>query len=98
MYVELGIALALRKSQGRPAVFVVGPSNSQSIFYFHHAVHRVPDMDAVIEWSKGSHVPQPSSRAQEGRIEEFKALRAEMLQLINDRVWGQATSLCSPLG
>jgi predicted acyltransferase len=27
----------------------------------------------------------------EGSLEEFRALRVEMLQIINDRIWGQAT-------
>lgn len=48
MYVELGAALALNQTVGRPEVYVVGPLNHLSIFYLHPAVRRVESIDAAI--------------------------------------------------
>ena len=92
MYVELGLAIAMHEARGKPLVFVVGPDSNESVFYFHHAVRRaasIEDIDGLSvtpiendEWVSQQH---------KGRLEEFRALRGEMLEIINSRIWGQAT-------
>jgi len=91
MYVELGLAIAMHEAIGKPSVFVVGPDNNQSVFYFHPAVQSVGSMDEVLERAMRTQVGETLSRSHEGRLEEYKALRSEMLEIIKDRIWGQAT-------
>ena len=91
MYVELGVALASHEASGRPAVFVLGSRINQSVFYFHSAVQRVASLDELLAKSAGIVPAEPSPLAHVGRLEEYKALRAEMLEIIKDRIWGQAT-------
>lgn len=91
MYVEIGLALALRDTIGKPMVFVVGPLSNKSVFYYHPLVRRVESWDDVIQESQEFNTIELPSKSHEGRLEEFKALRAEMLEIIKERVWGQAT-------
>ena len=91
MYVELGIAIAMLEAKGKPKVFIVGPENNESVFYFHPLVRRVESWDDVLEDSRNSNTTELPSKSHEGRLEEYKALRAEMLEIIKERVWGQAT-------
>ncbi len=91
MYVELGLALAMHETTGKPSVFVVGPDNNESVFYFHPAVQCVDTLDNVLEKAGSIKADEMQSRSHEGRIEEYKALRSEMLEIIKDRIWGQAT-------
>ncbi|HSH18526.1 MAG TPA: hypothetical protein VK978_04010 [Candidatus Saccharimonadales bacterium] len=49
MYVELGAALALNRTTGKPKVFLVGKMNHMSVFYFHPAVRRFNTVEEVIE-------------------------------------------------
>lgn len=91
MYVELGLALALHETTGKPSVFVVGPDNNESVFYFHHAVQCVGSLDKLPVKAIKTKDEETPSRSHEGRIEEYKALRSEMLEIIKDRIWGQAT-------
>lgn len=91
MYVELGVALASHDAIGRPALFVLGSRNNQSVFYFLSPVQRVTTMDELITKCAGIKPAEPSPLAHAGRLEEYKALRAEMLEIIKDRIWGQAT-------
>lgn len=91
MYVELGVALSMLETSGRPHIFVIGPLNNESIFYYHPLVRRIGGMDELIEETK-AFTPTPSqSKSPEGRLEEYRALRSEMLEIIKERVWGQAT-------
>lgn len=48
MYVELGAALASAAIGGKRAVYIVGPMNHASIFYYHPTVHHFVDIDACI--------------------------------------------------
>lgn len=48
MYAELGAALALHKTTGRPRIYLVGNLTHVSIFYFHPAVIYRPDIESVI--------------------------------------------------
>lgn len=91
MYVELGVALAYFETTGSPDVFVMGAKNDQSVFHFHPAVARVSDVEELLRFLAQTKAREIPSRANEGRLEEYKALRAEMLEIIKDRVWGQAT-------
>lgn len=91
MYVELGIATAMYQVAHRPLVFVVGPRNDEAAFYFHPAVERVTTMDEVHARASQLTIGEPATRGQEGRLEEYKALRGEMLDIIKERTWGQAT-------
>jgi hypothetical protein len=91
MYVELGVALASHDAIGRPAVFVLGSRNNESVFYFLSSVQRVGSLDDLLTKCAGIVPTQPSPLAHAGRLEEYKALRAEMLEIIKDRIWGQAT-------
>jgi hypothetical protein len=91
MYVELGVALSFRDMTGRPIVYVIGPANNESVFYYHPLVKRVENWDKIIEESKALRVIGAPSKGYEGRLEEYRALRAEMLEIIKERVWGQAT-------
>ncbi len=38
MYVELGAALSLHEKFGKPSIYIVGPLNHSSVFYYHPAV------------------------------------------------------------
>jgi hypothetical protein len=91
MYVELGVALSFREMTGRPIVYVVGPANNESVFYYHPFVKRIENWDKIIKESKTLPVIEVPSETHEGRLEEYRALRAEMLEIIKERVWGQAT-------
>jgi hypothetical protein len=48
MYAELGAALALQQTLGKPEIYVVGPMNHLSIFYLHPAVHRLNTVQELI--------------------------------------------------
>jgi hypothetical protein len=91
MYVELGVALSLYELGGRPLVFAMGGNRSQSIFYYHPAVRGVRDWSEIHKHVDAAPVPESSPDYQVGKLEEFRALRAEMLEIIKDRIWGQAT-------
>jgi hypothetical protein len=91
MYVELGLAIAMHEATGKPSVFVVGPDNNESVFYFHPVVQSVGSMDEALERAMGTTFGETPSRSHEGRLEEYKALRSEMLEIIKGRIWGQAT-------
>lgn len=49
MYVELGAALSLNVANGKPRIFLVGPMNHMSIFYFHPSVMRFDNIDEVFK-------------------------------------------------
>jgi hypothetical protein len=49
MYVELGAALALNATTGRPKVYIIGKMNHLSVFYLHPAVVHKPNIEEVIE-------------------------------------------------
>lgn len=91
MYVELGIAISMYLIERRPLVFVVGPHNNEAAFYFHPSVERAGTIDEVLERAPRMQVGEQSSRGDQGRLEEYKALRSEMLDIMKDRTWGQAT-------
>jgi len=91
MYVELGVAMASYEKNGKPSVFVVGPKNNESIFYFHPDIRCFDSLDKVLELAMMTKVSRTKSRCHEGRLEEYKALRSEMLEIIKGRIWGQAT-------
>ncbi|BBO90989.1 hypothetical protein [Desulfosarcina ovata] len=91
MYVELGIALSMYQSTGRPKIFIVGPKNNESVFYFHPLVDRVNTIEDILKYSANLDTIELPSKSHEGRLEEYKSLRAEMLEIIKERVWGQAT-------
>lgn len=91
MYVELGLAIATYEATGKPLVFVVGPDNDESVFYFHPAVQRVGTLEEALGRAMEIKVGDAPSRSHEGRVEEYKALRGEMLEIIKGRTWGQAT-------
>jgi len=91
MYVELGVALSFGEMTGRPIVYVVGPANNESVFYYHSLVKRIENWDKIIKESQTLRVIGTASKSDEGRLEEYRALRAEMLEIIKERVWGQAT-------
>lgn len=91
MYVELGLAIALQETTGSPLVFVVGEENHESVFYFHPAVQSASSIADALEQAARTGFPPTPASSHEGRIEEYKALRSEMLEIIKDRVWGQAT-------
>ncbi len=48
MYVELGAALALNKTTGKPEVYVVGEMNHMSVFYLHPSVKHKDTLEEVI--------------------------------------------------
>lgn len=48
MYAELGAAIATKLERGRPEIFVVGPHNARSLFYFPPAVQRETHLDHVL--------------------------------------------------
>jgi hypothetical protein len=91
MYAELGMAIAHYAATGQPLVFVLGKENDQSVFHYHPAVRRVNSIDEIL----GTRAEESSGTLRrlvhEGRLEEYRALRAEMLEIIKDRIWGQAT-------
>lgn len=91
MYVELGIAIASRVSGKKPYVFVLGQKNDESIFYYHPAVKRVHDLAEILAICEEDAYKPDDEHIFKARIEEFKALRAEMVEMINGRSWGQAT-------
>jgi hypothetical protein len=91
MYVELGLALAHQVSTGKPRIFVLGTRNDQSVFYYYPAVRRVRNVDEILAAPLDHEAEAYKRLTHEGRLEEFRALRGEMLQLIQDRLWGQAT-------
>jgi hypothetical protein len=91
VYVELGLAIAMHETTGKPSVFVVGPDNNESVFYFHPAVQCVGSLEKVLEKAIQTKDDKTPSQSHEGRIEEYKALRNEMLEIIKSRIWGQAT-------
>lgn len=49
MYVELGAALALAERTKKPEIYVVGPKNHESIFYYHPRARHFEDIDACLE-------------------------------------------------
>lgn len=49
MYVELGAALALNQSTGKPMVYIIGNMNHLSVFYLHPGVIHKHTMAEVIE-------------------------------------------------
>lgn len=89
MYVELGLALSSHVQRGSPEIFVVGEKSDQTIFYYHPAIRRARTIEDVFLYCQGINTPKPENR--EGKLEEFRALRSEMLQTMSDRLWGQAT-------
>ena len=91
MYVELGLAIALHASTGKPSVFVLGEANDQSVFYYHPAVRRVASVEEILAVPLGEDEDTLRRLTREGRLEEYRALRSEMIQIIQDRLWGQAT-------
>ncbi len=91
MYVELGIATTMYQIAHRPLVFVVGPRNDEAAFYFHPCVERVTTIDEVDDRASQLAIGESPTRGQEGRLEEYRALRGEMLDIIKERTWGQAT-------
>ena len=48
MYVELGLAISMNVARGKPLVFVIGPSNNESVFYFHPSVKRANTLEQII--------------------------------------------------
>ena len=51
MYVELGAALAAAALKpGGMEVILLGPSNHESIFYYHPQVRRMSDLNEVLEF------------------------------------------------
>lgn len=60
MYVELGAALALATSQAKPIeLYVVGPMNHESIFYYHPLVTHVETVEEVLRLIERSSNSQP---------------------------------------
>lgn len=49
MYVELGGALALHKTTGKPLIFLLGAMAHSSIFYFDRAVYRVESVQTILD-------------------------------------------------
>lgn len=49
MYVELGAALALATTQNTIKLFLIGPKNFPSIFYFHPSIAHFDDLDAFFD-------------------------------------------------
>lgn len=49
MYAELGAALALNVTQGKPKVYLLGAMNHMSVFYFHPSVERLGSTDELLE-------------------------------------------------
>lgn len=49
MYVELGAALALKETTGKPDVYIVGKMNHISVFYLHPSVKARETLEEVIE-------------------------------------------------
>ncbi len=52
MYVELGAALALAEQRGSPQIFIVGPRNHESIFYYHPLTQHFTDLESCISYIK----------------------------------------------
>lgn len=52
MYVELGAALSLAETRGSPKVYVVGPRNHESIFYYHPLATHFADIDSCLDHIK----------------------------------------------
>lgn len=48
MYAELGAALALNVTNGRPKVYLVGSMNHMTVFYFHPSVERLDSVDELL--------------------------------------------------
>jgi hypothetical protein len=91
MYVELGVAIARHATVGKPEIFVLGAISDQSVFYFHPAVRRVQTVDEILATPLMENEDKVKQVTHEGRLEEYRALRSEMLQILQDRLWGQAT-------
>lgn len=49
MYVELGGALALNKTTGKPIIYLLGNMNHMSIFYFDPSVKHRRDVQEIID-------------------------------------------------
>lgn len=49
MYAELGAALALQQTRGKPRVCIVGRRNHPSVFYLHPAVEHFETLDCLID-------------------------------------------------
>ncbi len=49
MYVELGAALALSETRGKPRVYLVGKMNHMSVFYFHPKIIRLSSIQEIVE-------------------------------------------------
>lgn len=91
MYVELGIALALHSKFGRPTLYAMGPRDNESIFHYAPGVQSVTDVDELLQMVQPKSTANETSVPLQVRLEEYRALRAEMLDIMRDRVWGQAT-------
>jgi len=91
MYVELGIALASLEATGRPKIVVIGPAACESVFYYHPRVIRVASIEEALMQLRDTPVSIEDATRREARLEEFRSLRNEMLEIIKERVWGQAT-------
>lgn len=89
LYVELGVALATCARTGEPKIYVVGGNVGQTVFYFHPLVVHVNGIEEILVDCTNPKTQNVAGEA--GRLEEFRALRSEMLQIINDRLWGPAT-------
>jgi hypothetical protein len=44
-YADLGIGIAGNTLQGKPTIYVIGPKNNESQFYFHPAIERIQAED-----------------------------------------------------
>jgi hypothetical protein len=49
MYAELGAALALNSTTSSPKIYLLGPLNHMSVFYFHPSVVRLDSVDELIQ-------------------------------------------------
>lgn len=49
MYVELGSALALYETVGKPQVYTIGSRNHMSIFYLHPAVKHFDSIEELLQ-------------------------------------------------
>ena len=62
MYVELGAALTRATATGSPGVFVVGPKNHASIFYFHPLTRHFSDIDQCLTYIRAEYGDQIGRR------------------------------------
>lgn len=58
MYVELGAAILSNIKFGRPKIFVVGPHNTNVMFYFHNVISRKDNIDEVLRELSLMKMPQ----------------------------------------